>query len=149
MGTEEAARTDCIVFQPEEERQATPAYASRIGAWLFEPDAAVLKAGALKILCARYGVEKVAPMSHLYTADRPVAQWPGRSYKVEGVYSFNRQELRLLMAETPRAELSVRGFPQSVSQLRHQLKLKEGGNTHLFATTLADGRKVIIKTERE
>ena len=135
-----------LSFTSEEEREAAVTYADSIGAWLYEPDAAVLKAGAVRLAGVRFGIDKLAPMSHLYTSDRYLPDWPGKSFKVERVFTFSRSDLRALKASTPRADLSTRGFPQAVAQLRARLGLKEGGDAHLFATTLADGRKVIIKT---
>ena len=105
----------------------------------------MLKAGAIRVAAARYGVTKLASMSHLYTSDDYIDNWPGKCFQVKEVYGFSKAELRQLQAETPRANLTVRGFPQTVAQLRAQLKIKEGGEAHLFATTLADGRKVLIK----
>lgn len=138
-----------FVFQPQEEQQAQPVYATHPQQWLLEPDPAVLKAAPLKLLCQRYQVQKLAPMSHLYTSPVPVPHWPGRLFRVESTYTFGKQDLRALLADTPRADLTVRGFPQSVAQLRARLKIKEGGTAHLFATTLADGQKIIIKTVPE
>ena len=134
-----------LSFTPVEERQTSLQYADMVGEWLYEPDAAILKAGGLRVIAARYGVKKIAPMSHLYTSDNYISGWPGKCFRVEGVYGFSKADLRKLQAETPRADITVRGFPQTVAQLRAQLKIKEGGEAHLFATTLNDGRKVLIK----
>ena len=136
---------EILSFTPSEEQQTVLQFADAVGAWLYEPDAAVLKAGAIRVAAVRYGVMKLASMSHLYTSDDYIDNWPGKCFQVKEVYGFSKAELRQLQAETPRANLTVRGFPQTVAQLRAQLKIKEGGEAHLFATTLADGRKVLIK----
>lgn len=52
------------------------------------------------------------------------------------------------MKGVEKANLTIRNFPSSVAELRKKLKLKEGGNLYLFATTLADGEKVLIKCEK-
>ena len=49
------------------------------------------------------------------------------------------------MAAGKKANLTVRNFPATVAELRKRLKLAEGGDTYLFATTLADERKVLIR----
>ena len=46
------------------------------------------------------------------------------------------------------ANITVRNFPDTVQQLRKRLKLSEGGDAYLFATTLADGRKVLVRCEK-
>ena len=43
---------------------------------------------------------------------------------------------------------AVRNFPATVAELRKRLHLTEGGDTYLFASTLNDGRKVIIRCEK-
>ena len=35
--------------------------------------------------------------------------------------------------------IAVRNFPMSADQLWKKLKLKDGGNTYIFATTMSDG----------
>jgi hypothetical protein len=47
-----------------------------------------------------------------------------------------------------KANLTIRNFPSSVAELRKRLKLKEGGEDYLFATTLADESKVLIKCKK-
>lgn len=137
-----------LSFTQAEEQQTSIDYADAIGQWLYEPDPAVLKAGAVKLAAQRFGLLKLAPMSHLYTSDALLEHWPGKRFQVEKVFTFSHQDLRTLLAETPRAGLTVRGFPQSVAQLRTRLKIKEGGECQLFATTLAQGQKIIVRTRR-
>ena len=144
--TSEGKEANTLCFTLSEEQHTALSYAAAVGTWLYEPDAAVLKAGAVRVAATRYGVTKLAPMSHLYTSDTRIDNWPGKRFQVEGVYGFSKAELRKLQADTPRADLTARGFPQTVAQLRAKLKIKEGGKAHLFATTLADGQKVLIKT---
>jgi hypothetical protein len=47
-----------------------------------------------------------------------------------------------------KANLTIRNFPSSVADLRKRLKLKEGGECYLFATTLSDESKVLIKCRK-
>jgi len=46
------------------------------------------------------------------------------------------------------ANMTVRNFPLSVNELRQKLRLKDGGDFYLFATTLADNQKVLILCEK-
>ena len=69
-------------------------------------------------------------------------------FAVESVCGFSKQELKALTASAPQANLTVRNFPASVAELRKRLRLREGGDIYLFATTLADGRKVIVKCKK-
>lgn len=134
-------------FTYAEEHEAVCPIADKVGAYLYEPGAALLKAGAYRLLAARYGVSKLNLNSHLYTSDEPVA-FPGRAFKVMAVSGFGKKDLKALLSGVEKANLTVRNFPSSVAELRKKLKLKEGGDTYLFATTLASGEKVLIKCRK-
>ena len=123
-------------------------YAPEVGAYLYEPNAAIQKAGCHPSLATSYGVQKLHRNSNLYTSDALAAQFPGRIFKVTGVAGFSKNELKMLLGDLKRANLTVRNFPDTVQQLRKRLKLSEGGDVYLFATTLADGRKVLVRCEK-
>ena len=67
---------------------------------------------------------------------------------VEAVSGFGKKELKSFLQGIDKANLTIRNFPSSVAELRKRLKLKEGGDIYLFATTLADESKVLIKCSR-
>ena len=74
--------------------------------------------------------------------------FPGRAFAIEGCYGFGKKELKGLLNGLGQANLTVRNFPDTVAGLRKRLKLKEGGNVYLFATTLADGRHVLLRCRK-
>ena len=123
-------------------------YAAEVGAYLYEPNAAIQKAGCPPSLATDYSVQKLHRSSNLYTSSVLVANFPGRTFKVTGTAGFSKSELKMLLGDLKRANLTVRNFPETVQQLRKRLKLCEGGDIYLFATTLADDRKVLIKCEK-
>ena len=133
-----------FAFTADEEMTAVPAYTSTLGAYLYEPSAAVLKAGAFKSLAQRFDVKKLHPNSHLYTSDTLHADFPGRAFSVERTCGFGKRELKAFCADTVQANLTVRNFPASVADLRKRLKLREGGSDYWFATTLADESHCLI-----
>ena len=135
-------------FSPTEEAEAQPHYAAQPATWLYEPGAALLKAGCFKLIATRFGLEKLHPHSHLYTADHFVENFPGRCFRVVETLGFGKQDLRHLRSLTTQANLTVRNFPSSVDALRRKLKLREGGADYLFATTLADGAHALLLTRR-
>ena len=120
-------------------------YAPEVGGYLYEPNAAIQKAGCPSSLATSYGVQKLHRNSNLYTSNELVADFPGRIFKVEAVAGFSKNELKTLLGGLKRGNLTVRNFPETVQQLRKRLKLSEGGDVYLFATTLADGRKVLVR----
>lgn len=136
-----------LSFTLSEEKETTVTCCREIKEYLYEPDASLLKAGFYKGIARRYALEKLHPDSHLYTASRFIPEFPGRVFQVETVSSMNKKDLKELLKNTPQAHLSVRNFPLSVAGLRQKWKLKEGGGIYLFATTLAGGKHVVIKTQ--
>ncbi|MBP5457399.1 MAG: SAM-dependent methyltransferase [Paludibacteraceae bacterium] len=133
-----------ISFTREEEREASCSLAKEVGKYLYEPNVSILKGGAYRLLSQRYSVSKLDVNTHLYTSDEMVPDFPGRIFEVESCFSMGKSELKQNLAGVESANLSVRNFPQTVLQLRTKLKLKEGGDLYLFATTLA-GKKVLVK----
>ncbi len=133
-------------YTTQEESEAIVTY-SHPTDYLYEPHAAVLKAGFFNILCSKYKIDKLAPSSHLYTSKIMVTDFPGRLFKVVATCKPDRNELYKIIG-TDKANISIRNFPSKVQDLRKKLGLKEGGDCYLFATTLADKKKVIVITEK-
>lgn len=129
-------------FNRKEERNAVLHYAKPQG-FLYEPHAAVLKAGAFKTLCARYPVQKLAFHSQLYTSDAFIQDFPGRSFQIVAVC---KPDIREILQHLPgdKANITTRNFPAKPEELRKKWKIKDGGDHYLFATTLADQSKVVI-----
>ncbi|MEZ0484160.1 THUMP-like domain-containing protein [Fibrella aquatica] len=115
--------------------------------YLYEPNAAVLKAGAFRLAGANYGLAKLAPHSHLYTGNELVADFPGRVFQIDAVCRADRKSAHANIPDG-QANLTVRNFPQQVDVLRKQLGLREGGSHYLFATTLQNGDKRLIVTHK-
>ncbi len=142
------------------------------GTFLYEPNASILKAGVSDVLSERYPLRKLHPMSHLFVGDAPLLDFPGRRVRIVDWSDFGKQNLRhfidkmyqdsrLSDGDKPmtssaqssgrkrlKANLAVRNFPTSVATLRRQLKLDEGGEAYLFATTLGNGQHVLIRCRK-
>lgn len=129
-------------FDREEERSAVVRYSKPLG-YLYEPHAAVLKAGAFKTLCARFDVQKLAMHSQLYTSEGYIEDFPGRSFKIVAVCKPDIREIAQHIPDN-KANITTRNFPAKPEELRKKWKIKDGGDQYLFATTLADQSKVVI-----
>ena len=123
-------------------------YSNGVGEYLYEPNAPIQKAGCPAVVASRFGVSKLHPNSQLYTADVAVPDFPGRVFKVVEVVGFSKAEIKRVQA-LQKANITVRNFPESVQQLRKRLKLADGGDNYIFATTLADGNKVLAICKKE
>ena len=107
--------------------------------FLYEPNASIMKAGCFELLEQRFGAVQLDRNSHLYVSDKEVPDFPGRQFVIEGRSSMNKRDLKLALSGITKANITVRNFPISVAELRKRLKLKDGGDLFIFATTVADG----------
>lgn len=135
-------------FTQERERTSDCLLAKEVGTYLYEPNASILKAGAYRSLTQAYPVEKLHVSSHLYTSSRFIEDFPGRRFQVEAVSGFGKKELKTFLKGMEKANLTIRNFPSSVAELRKRLKVKEGGEDYIFATTLADESKILIRCKK-
>lgn len=130
-------------FHKEAESEATIPLSAPL-AYLYEPNAAVLKAGAFRSLAAfSPDLRKLAPSSHLYTSAEWLPGFPGRSFSVVDTVRADRREIERKLPRM-KANLTVRNFPMSVADLRKKLRLEEGGEDFLFATTGPDQSKIVV-----
>ena len=112
--------------------------------FVHEPNASIMKAGCFDELAAAYGVSPVSRNSHLFLSDEPVEGFPGRSFVVERVTTMNKSELRKALAGIEKANIATRNFPLTVAELRKRLKIKDGGDVYIFATTTAEGEHLLL-----
>ena len=137
-----------VCFTQEEERQCPSRLADGVLNYLYEPNPAVMKAGCFKLLTERFDVYKLHKNSNLYTSENLVPSFPGRIFEVEAWAPNNKKVKQSLLSNVERASIAVRNFPLSVVELRKSLKIGDGDETYLFATTLKGEEKVIIRTKK-
>ena len=116
--------------------------------YLYEPNASLMKAGCFGVLSERYDARMLSKNSHLFVSQAPIEAFPGRSFRIIAVSSFNKKELKRQLSGITKANIATRNFPLSVAELRKRLKLKDGGETYIFATTLSDESHVLVITEK-
>lgn len=116
--------------------------------FLFVPNASVMKAGCFGLLESTFPVSQVSPNSHLFFADGMVKGFPGRAFRVRTVTTMNKKELRKALDGIAKANIATRNFPISPENLRRKLKLKDGGESYIFATTTADNDHVLFVCDK-
>ena len=116
--------------------------------YLYEPNASLMKAGCFGVLSGRYDARMLSKNSHLFVSQAPIEAFPGRSFRIIAVSSFNKKELKRHLSGITKANIATRNFPLSVAELRKRLKLKDGGETYIFATTLSNESHVLVITEK-
>ena len=110
------------------EKPTSPAY-------LYEPNASVMKAGCFDLISKRFGISQPDANSHLFISDKAIENFPGRGFIIDRICTLNKRELKEALTGIDKANIATRNFPLSVADLRKRLKLKDGGEVYIFATT--------------
>ncbi|MCL2041180.1 MAG: class I SAM-dependent methyltransferase [Bacteroidales bacterium] len=133
--------TQSFSFSKDELHEAKVAFSTPL-AFLYEPNAAVMKSGAFNLVSARFNIFKLHRNSHLYTSDSYVADFPGRVFKIKETLAYKP------VKDLSQANVSVRNFPDTPDEVRKKLKLRDGGDVFLFCTTLVNEKPTMIRCER-
>ena len=126
-------------FTQEEEKSATPytpaESAHNLGeadtTYIYEPNAAIIKAGAFKLVAQRYGLYKMAPNTHLYLSDQLIEDFPGRVWQI---LEINPKDMK----QIPGANILTRNYPLTPEQLRKKLKIKDSDTHTIIGARLAE-----------
>jgi len=135
-------------FTQNSEIESPCNFCDTLGKYLYEPNASLLKAGAFRSLSFRFHMEKLHPNSHLYTSSFLNKDFPGRVFHIEDICHFNKKNIRTTLHGIDKANITIRNFPLSVHEIRKITKISEGGEWFLFATTLKQEEKVLIKCKK-
>ncbi len=128
--------------QPSQPFQAaTPAF-------LYEPNASLMKAGCFALLEQRYAARQISRDSHLFSSPVEIPRFPGRGFAIRAVTTMNKRGLKAALGGISQANVSVRNFPLTADALKKKLKLRDGGDTYIFGTTTEDGRHVLLICEK-
>ncbi len=114
--------------------------------FLYEPNAAILKTGKFQCVSDKFDVKKLHQNSHLYTSE-DLQEFSGRRFKIVNHYEYNKANAKQYLSNI-KANITVRNFPLKVEDIRKKWKIKEGGNTYIFFTTLQNNEKVFIICEK-
>lgn len=144
LETDEAPFTSDTSATTEQAEIALPSEITE-GAFLFEPNASIMKAGVQNAFARRYNLKKLHPMSNLFLGKESIQNIPARQFIIERMSDFQKGNLKSFMQDIRQANLTIRNFPSTVEDLKKRLKIKDGGNIYLFATTLSDDTHVLIR----
>ena len=143
------AETELFEFFPSNDNLSIPLFpALRERDFLYEPNASIMKAGCFAEVAHRFGVQPTGSNSHLFLSPQFIPDFPGRKFQIEQVTSMNKKELKHVIGGLTKANITVRNFPLSVAELRKRLKLADGGDTYIFATTLGEKDHVLLITKQ-
>ena len=117
--------------------------------YVYEPNAAIMKAGCFEFLEEKYGIKQIEANSHIGIAEKYYANFPGKIWKIESICSLNKKEIKKSLVGITHANIITRNFPMSAESLRKRLKIQDGGNIRLIATTDSNKDYVIIRAIAE
>ncbi|QHI35889.1 hypothetical protein IMCC3317_12370 [Kordia antarctica] len=137
--------TETFSFHLSEEKEATANY-SLPKKYLYEPNAAILKAGGFLSIAKAFGLEKLHQHSHLYTSDELIT-FPGRCFEVQKTVPYTKKIIKKELNLT-KANITTRNFPESVASIRKKLTIADGGTDFLFLTTVFTGKKTVIHCKK-
>lgn len=147
LDTNEETFTSSLSATMELADIASPAEIAE-GAIIFEPNASIMKAGVQNAFAKWYNLKKLHPMSNLFLGNEPIENIPARQFIVERTSDFQKANRKSFMQDIRQANLTIRNFPSTVDDLKKRLKIKDGGNIYLFATTLSDDTHVLIRCKK-
>ena len=127
-------------FNFKDEVSVAAAYSQPL-TYLYEPNSAVLKAGAFNSICSQLNIKKLHKHSHLYTHETLIS-FPGRVFKINKQLPFNKKAFA--KENIHKANITTRNFPLSVHDIRKKLRIKDGGNIYLFFTTNLNEEKIVL-----
>ena len=126
-------------YSPSEDTGSPALTDGENAAYLYEPNASIMKAGCFGLLTERFPVKALASDSHLFVSDAPVEDFPGRRFAITAITTMNKKELGRALSGITRANIATRNFPMTAQQLRQRLRLQDGGDCYIFGTTTATG----------
>ena len=136
--------TSCVETTLETEHPTPPQIAIELGTYLYEPNAAVMKASIFNALSQKFQISKLAKNTNLFTSNELHEDFPGRVFSIEAVHEFHPRKTAKELSHLESASIAVRNFPLTAEELRKTLKIKDGNTCYLFGCTLWDGRKVVV-----
>ena len=122
-------------FFRKEEETSLPKY-EKPQAYLYEPNAAILKAGAFRILSQAYLVSKIAVSTHLYTSAELIENFPGRAFKIIGKLEKGDRNVQ--------ANIISRNFPMSADEIRKKYSIRDGGDKFVIAFSTQNEKHILL-----
>jgi hypothetical protein len=138
-------KTQVFDFKYSEEKQTEACY-SLPKNYLYEPNSALMKAGAFNTVSKELMVNKLHKHSHLYTSDN-ILEFPGRRFEIIDVLPFSKKNVSKQFYGT-KANITTRNFPDTVAQLRAKFNIKDGGEIFLFFTTNLNNKRIVVVTKQ-
>jgi hypothetical protein len=140
-----SSSTQVFDFRFSSEQQADPTF-SDVMDYIYEPNAAIMKAGAFKSIASEFGLAKIQKNTHLYTSNDLLSNFPGRIFRVIEQVKPDASTLKKYFTDG-RANIITRNYPLSVDEVRKKTKLIDGGELFVIAFS-GIKKKFVVVAER-
>ena len=110
--------------------------------YIYEPNAAIMKAAGFNEISTQFEVKKLHQHSHLYTSENYI-DFPGRIFEIQNCLEYNKQNMKSFLTGK-KANVTTRNFPETVENIRDKWKIKEGGDLYCFFTTDINNDKIVL-----
>lgn len=117
--------------------------------YVYEPNTSIMKSGCFELLTHMYSVNQIAQNSHVFVSKNPVKQFPGKMLAVTNICTMNKLDLKQALNGITHASIVVRNFPMSVDSLRKKLRIKDGMQMRIIATTDSQNNHILIFAKPE
>lgn len=134
--------TEQFSFGMPQEESAEATFSSP-KTYLYEPNAAVMKSGAFKLISEHFKLDKLDLHTHLYTSNEKVTDFPGKIYKISNCYPYQKKPLKKAIGGQ-KANVKTRNFSEKIEALKTLFKLTDGGDLYLFFSS-SNGKKMVIE----
>ena len=131
-------QTLSFTLQQEQEAQVSYWNLQHTPRYLYEPNAAILKAAAFRFVSENYRISKLAPNTHLYAADHLLSDFPGRVWEVIAPLTSSMLKHLPETLQEQGASILTRNYPLSPDQLRKKLKLRDSATQTIIGVRVAD-----------
>jgi hypothetical protein len=124
---------------------AQPAPVGEVGAFLYEPDGAVIRSGLVAAVATQLEGRLIDRSIAYVTADRLTSTPLARAYAVDDVFGFQLKTLRTWLRDRGVGRLTIkkRGTAVEPEQLRKQLRLS-GDNEATIVLTRVAGKQSVL-----
>ena len=131
-------QTLTFTLQQEQEAQVSYWNLQHTPRYLYEPNAAILKAAAFRFVSEGFRLAKLAPNTHLYAADHLLTDFPGRVWEVIAPLTSSMLKHLPETLQEQGASILTRNYPLSPDQLRKKLKLRDSATQTIIGVRVAD-----------
>ena len=115
--------------------------------YIYEPNSAILKAGAFNSISVQLGLKKLHTSTHIYSADEIISDFPGKAYRVLYDLEYNKKIIARHIPDK-KANIKTYNFSHSPEQVKKKLGLKDGGDRYLFCVKTMNEKYRILITEK-